>query len=1097
MKNLLQSACWLLLLASLLSGSAGCSKQARLKKALADADAAYKAGLYAQAETNYLRIWRAAPDNLVAPERLALIYYNQGLTAKSYPFLAKALELQPENLELRSKLCMVLFAAGRTQAATDEAERLLAKQPGNEDALSVLADLATNKAQQMQRVQQLQQSDVDRPAYHVALGMLWLHRATGTNSQTELASAEEELKKALTLDPQSASAYSVLGKLYLKRMDLTNAASALQKAADLSPVRCQRRLDLAGFKFSSGAKQEARRVLEEITRKAPDYVPAWNDLAELAFEEHKYDECAACVQKVFARDSLDPKAGSLDAILKVLNGKSNEAIAQLERLLGFHGGSPELRYALALAYLVNGKPTQAEAQLNQISNFPKASVLLAEINQGRQDFASVVASMTSLIRQHPDLKQAHYLLASAYLAQRRPSDASAVYTGMLTLFPKDAEVPDALAKSLTEESRFLDTQGYAPEAQARRDKARLACQQALTLAPDFLSPLATLLELDMLEHRPAAALQRVQDQLARRPAVPELWLFLANIHLTQKNWPAAEEASRKAMELAPSLASAYQMLSRTYLFQSQPRKALEALSSFVARTNDPAVWLDIALLQDQQLGDVAGARAAYEKVLEANPRSADALNSLAYLYAERLGQLDKALPLAQKAHQLSPNPGIADTLGWILCRVPEPDYAKALALIQQAAAAFPQQPEVQFHLGIAHYCLGHEKEARSTLERALALSGTNSPPWAAEARTRLAILNLDPKTVDAAGRAMLEKRLADAPNDFVALTRLAAVYESTGSLDKALAAFERVLTQNPKNPAILSKLADLYAANNLTKALDLAKQAHTLAAHDDAISRQLAHLLLRIPDFTWANGLLQEVAPRLSDEPTFQFDLAWSCYGLGQLAQAEAALQKALDLGRPFEQSAEARRFLELMRAYQIPAQRLTVAANLPEVLAAKPDFVPALMVKGALAQDAGDFQTAKASFERALALYPSFTPAARDLALVEFHHSPTEPKLYELADQALRAFPEDPHLKKVLGVLTFRRAEYSKAAQLLRESDQKAPNDGETLCYLGTSLCRLNQPKEGKPILQKAISLNIAPDLMESAKKTLAELDRRTDGSL
>ena len=44
-----------------------------------------------------------------------------------------------------------------------------------------------------------------------------------------------------------------------------------------------------------------------------------------------------------------------------------------------------------------------------------------------------------------------------------------------------------------------------------------------------------------------------------------------------------------------------------------------------------------------------------------------ALNNLAVLYSDDLGQLDKAYDLAKKAREVAPNdPHIADTLGWIL-----------------------------------------------------------------------------------------------------------------------------------------------------------------------------------------------------------------------------------------------------------------------------------------------------------------------------------------------------------------------------------------------------------------------------------------------
>ena len=73
------------------------------------------------------------------------------------------------------------------------------------------------------------------------------------------------------------------------------------------------------------------------------------------------------------------------------------------------------------------------------------------------------------------------------------------------------------------------------------------------------------------------------------------------------------------------------------------------------------------------------ARDAYERLLSINPNSISALNNLAYLYADRLNDLDKAYDLARKARDLQGNdPAIADTFGWVLSKRGE--YQQALAM---------------------------------------------------------------------------------------------------------------------------------------------------------------------------------------------------------------------------------------------------------------------------------------------------------------------------------------------------------------------------------------------------------------------------------
>ena len=83
--------------------------------------------------------------------------------------------------------------------------------------------------------------------------------------------------------------------------------------------------------------------------------------------------------------------------------------------------------------------------------------------------------------------------------------------------------------------------------------------------------------------------------------------------------------------------------------------------------------------------------------------------------------MEKALQLAQTAKEAAPeDPIVSDTLEWILYR--RGVYQRALALRQESAVKVPENPEVQYHLGMVHYKLGNKDAARQALGRALALN---------------------------------------------------------------------------------------------------------------------------------------------------------------------------------------------------------------------------------------------------------------------------------------------------------------------------------------------------------------------------------------
>src|SRR5207302_5736961 len=75
---------------------------------------------------------------------------------------------------------------------------------------------------------------------------------------------------------------------------------------------------------------------------------------------------------------------------------------------------------------------------------------------------------------------------------------------------------------------------------------------------------------------------------------------------------------------------------------------------------------------------------------------------------------EKALQLAQLAKEAAPEePNVSDTLGWILYK--RGVYQRALSLLRDSAAKLPDNPEIQYHLGMASVKVGDRDAARKAL----------------------------------------------------------------------------------------------------------------------------------------------------------------------------------------------------------------------------------------------------------------------------------------------------------------------------------------------------------------------------------------------
>jgi tetratricopeptide (TPR) repeat protein len=272
-----------------------------------------------------------------------------------------------------------------------------------------------------------------------------------------------------------------------------------------------------------------------------------------------------------------------------------------------------------------------------------------------------------------------------------------------------------------------------------------------------------------------------------------------------------------------------------------------------------------------------------------------ALNNLAVLYSEHLGQLDKAYDLAKRANEAAPNEAhLADTLGWILFK--KDDYANALRLLQESAGKLPDQPEIQFHLGMAQYMLGLEAPARIALQKALDASADF--PGKDEARQRLAILAIDGNAINPGTRTELENYVRKQPNDPAALMRLAQVQQRDGAVDQAVKTYETLLADKPLYTPATRQLALLYGQLSIdsAKAYELVTKARQAYPDDPDIAKTLGMLTYRRGYSPRAVELLKEASAKRKNDPELLYYLGESHRQLKQWEECKHVLQNALAL---------------------------------------------------------------------------------------------------------------------------------------------------------------------------------------------------------
>jgi tetratricopeptide (TPR) repeat protein len=1049
----------------------GCHLPGRKSRVMARADRYFKAGEYDKAKIEYLNSLRLDEQNVTAFQQLGFIWYEQGDPLRAIPFLLRARELAPKNVAVRAKLALSLMAIGQSTEARKEAVSILQQEAGNPDAIILLADTSLTKDEIAATDQQLQKfPQKDSAVFHLASASLALQRG-------DTATASDQVRQALTSEPASYRTHSAMAHIYLLQKDLNGALHEFKTAAKLAPLRSNEWINYAEFQAATGAIDEAKASLQNITRQAPDYLPAWRLLAQIAFNQKNYDESLSLLENILSRDPDNPEARMLQSEVWLAKGDSGKAVAILDRLDSTYPNIPLIKFRLARAYLSAKNISQAESALQQAiaanPNYTEAILALGELNLRSGKPQAVAAAMADLLKKRPGLLQASLMLADAYQVLGRRDDATALLREQIKITP------------LSFEAYYL--LGLILQRQGKTDEARRAFEEASEVAPDNLDPINQLVGMDLAEKQYDAATKRVQRQLQRKPDAAGTHFLEARIYAAQQDWPRAEAALRKTLELNADLAPAYDLLVSVFLAANKLPQAIAELETLLKKNPTNAVALMIEALVYDKMNDYQKARDTYEKLLALNPDTVPALNNLAYLYAEHLNQLDRAYELAEKAHTLKPNEAeIADTLGWILYR--RGDYQQALVLLQESANKLPENPEVQFHLGMTSYMMDQADKARSAFEQAL--HATADFPDKNEAQRQLALLKESPGGKTELPVTELEALLKRQPNDPIVLNRLAAAYEKQGETAKAAASYEQALKLNPKLLSANLELAQLYAGPlaKHDRALEIAKKARQLAPNDAHVAGVLGRIAFQLDNFSWAYSLLQESVRQLADDPTVLHDYAWAAYSLGKVSQARELMERALKAAPAPVISEDAKAFLRMTAVDENPKDAAALGPEVQKSLKANPNYVPALTVRAGIEEQRGEAKAAIATYSAILQRFPDFAPAQRQLAALYLEDPGALDQAYDMAVKARKTLPDDPALAQTLGEISFQKKDYGRALQLLQESGRKNPLDAKGLYYTGMSHLQLKQKPQAKEALERALAAGLQEPLASEAKRGLAE---------
>lgn len=499
----------------------------------------------------------------------------------------------------------------------------------------------------------------------------------------ELALGDENFDSALGFFERSAAAEAGPAPLLRRRL-----AQLYIRKGDLERALEQINIGLTGASRDAGLLRLRGGLLTSLKRH-DEAVSTYRSLIEV--EAPNNEDAYTMLASVLAQSGDLP--GAKAVVKELIKGKPRSG-------LGYY----------YLGRLAETSGALEEAKNHYLKAFelaPEAEVIQADLVRvmgSRGDEAAARKFLLKQLKKNPSNLPAQRLLGQLFLKSNRFEEALGVFEalGRLEDDPTDTRFKIALIKVqqgkldaaidelniiLADNPKHSGARYYLATVYAAQKRTKDALEQIAHISPrDRIYGEARVLQVYLLQQAKQYAEARdvVDELLVKAPSDLKLLSFKAMLCREQKDFDCALGTMQKVVDREPK--------NEQHLF-------------------------NLGVIHEDA-GDRDGAEQVMEQLLKLNPRHVNALNYLAYSFAEQNRDLEQALVMINQALEIEKDNGFfIDTLGWIYFRMGRFDDAERE--LRRAVAVVANDAVVLEHLGVVLLKAGKTDEAAVVLKRAL------------------------------------------------------------------------------------------------------------------------------------------------------------------------------------------------------------------------------------------------------------------------------------------------------------------------------------------------------------------------------------------
>ncbi|MCU7841647.1 MAG: tetratricopeptide repeat protein [Candidatus Thiodiazotropha sp. (ex Troendleina suluensis)] len=713
-----------------------------------DADAYFMFGQIEEKEENwpkayalFLRATELNPNHMDAQVHLGTIYAMAGEEEKALAAAEAALKVEPAHSSALVLKGFTRAKMGDKDAAISEVLAAIESDPNNPEAASLLSALYADQGD-LERATKIAQESLaknkERVASYLLLARLYaqekneqgvvsvlsdliklkpddlqsrLHLASYYKEKGDTRQAEKVLKQAIEDLPDNTDAKLSLISLLKNSGELESAESLLQEYAGSSSGNYALKLELAKYYLGVNRKSEALDVLSDVINsadQATEGLQARTIKASILIKDEALPEAGKLIEEILEIDPKYKDALLIRAGIALMGNDPDKGIADLRTLLREDPGYVKAHRLKARAHLKKGEVELARQGLEDAikiqpeevtANFELVQLL---INTGEFDDAVVV--LEKMRRFAPENLKVLQGLAMVRDKLNHWDELATIAEIFVTKYPQNPLGYYYRGVSLQE-------RGLASQSVADLEKA-------LTLKSDSIEALVALAKSYFALKKPDDALQRIDRVVETNPNHFLAINLKGEVHLSQKQLSEAENAFKQVIAIKPEWPTPYRNLVKIRLLEGKKAEAVALLKQGFDKTEDPVLGVELANISTMT-GQQGEAVQIYQSILEKNPKHLLASNNLAMILLKGepdQEKLDQALGLVE-GFELSDNPVILDTLGWVYIKRGELD--RAISILERAARADSGIPDIDYHLGLAYYQQGRMEIAKRHTTSAL------------------------------------------------------------------------------------------------------------------------------------------------------------------------------------------------------------------------------------------------------------------------------------------------------------------------------------------------------------------------------------------